>query len=291
MCFNWVVPSWKPNRTGVTPYVLMALLLFVASGCGGGTDGQPIAPSTTPAPAASVVAPLPEPLGPCENQRELALKYPWNAFHPWGALQVVYFWDHNYPIRFDIDRETIRTLSQQINYPNFLEEQILAPIQEMAKQIEDRLGYKILLAPSDSDGESPIQVPFPKNDDYTIHVGWRDEVWSPGWGHDPQTGGLCGAHVGSPWNAQGTPPAVWMNRHFFDTGTHVRCYDPFIDGDTIVHEIGHVLGMGHDKEIGFTANVDYLAMSDTLTLSVDPYLSNSDIDNFGCIFPHPDFPR
>ncbi len=252
-----------------TFWTLAAVLTVVAASCGTGTDGQPVAP-TAPRTA-------PEPAGPpppavCEDQRDRALAY------SWAHTQVVHEWDPDRPIRFDVDAGPIIAGGLRIGRPNFLEEEVMQPLRDMARRLKERLGYSLM------EPDAP-----PGDDSRTVTVQWRDGIWSPGWGSE-----ICPAHVGSPWNAQGTPPAVFLNRHIFDP--EVTC-DPYAysrDNEFIIHELTHVFGMGHSEvTVGFVP--EDLAMSNPLTVmdggESDYFLTLADVDNIGCVFPHPDLPR
>ena len=260
-------------RTVLAP---AALLVIAAIGCGGGVDGKPIPPATTPEPAAGPVAPPapPPPPAACTDQRDRALAY------SYGHSQVVHEWEAARPIRFRVETAPIVEGGLRIGRPNFLEEEVLHPLGDMARRLEERLGYPIM----DLDGP-------PGGDGYTVTVRWRDHVWSPGWstGTGPDE---CPSHVGSPWNAQSTPPAVFMNRYFFNP--EIICYRRDRDAETIIHELAHVFGMGHATGSAPWRPGD-LQMSAALTVmrgwESDSFLTLGDIDNIGCIFPHPDFPR
>ncbi len=213
------------------------------------------------------------PLMACTDQRERAL-----IFRS-GEPQVVREWQPDRPIRFRVDAGPIIEGGLRIVRPNFLEEEILGPLRDMARRLEERLGYPVM----DPDA-------LPGGNDYTVTVRWRDHVWSPGWG-EPQ----CPGHVGSPWNAQASPPATFMNRYFFDPEITCGGYVGHRDSETIIHELGHVFGMDHDPRVDEHTPPGSLAMSDPLTRIIggdsDAFLLVEDLDNIGCVFPHPDFPR
>ena len=154
---------------------------------------------------ALTLPPPPGPLAACKDQRQRALNY-----HDGRYVQVVHEWNHEYPIRFRIEAERIIAGAMGIGRPNFLEEEILEPLHDMARRLEERLGYPIM------DLDAP-----PEDDDYTVTVKWRDHVWSPGWGTPS-----CPNYVGSPWNAQGAPPATFMNRYFFNPEVTCAAYPP-----------------------------------------------------------------
>ena len=194
--------------------------------------------------------------------------------------QLVREWEPTRPIRFRIETAPIVEGGLRIGRPNFLEEEVQQPLRDMARRLEERLGYPIM------DLDAP-----PGDDGYTVGVRWRDHVWSAGWafGHNPED---CPQHVGSPWNAQGTPPAVFMNRYFFDP--EIICYRRERDAETVIHELTHAFGMGHAAPDS-SYRPEHLSMSEALTWQrtweSDIFLTMDDLDNIGCIFPHPDFPR
>ena len=214
------------------------------------------------------------PLESCTDQRERALNY------HWGRRQVVHEWQPDRPIRFRIEAEPIIEGGLRIGRPNFLDEEVVEPLRDMARRLEERLGYPIM----DPDA-------LPAGDDYTVLVAWRDHVWSPGWGAPD-----CPEHLGSPWNAQGSPPATWMNRHLFDPDITCAGYPRDRDSETIIHELAHVFGMSHSPLVQPERSQFVFAwMSVPLTQisggDSDFFLLTEDLDNLGCVFPHPNFPR
>ena len=218
------------------------------------------------------LAPPPGPLAACTNQRALGLAY--NG----GRAEVVHEWNPARPIRFRVDAGPIIEGGLRIGRPNFLEEEVLQPLRDMARRLEERLGYAVMESPDAGPGGAS----------HTVTVHWRDRVWSPGWGVPD-----CLEHVGSPWNAQGDPPAVVLNRYLFDPAITCAAYPRDRDSETIIHEVAHVFGMGHsDYDRGDAGG---LPMSEPLTRIVggdsDYFLLVEDLDNIGCVFPHPDFPR
>ena len=213
------------------------------------------------------------PLPACTDQRHRAKSY------TFGHTQVVYEWQHDRPIRFRIVKEPIIAGGLRIGRPNFLEEEILEPLRDMARRLEERLGYPIM------DSDAP-----PGRDDYTVLVEWRDRVWSPGWGAPD-----CPEHVGSPWNAGQEPPETILNRYLFDPAITCRGYLRDRDSETIIHELGHTFGMNHSRILQPELPPQELSMSVPLTRIIggdsDNFLMIEDLDNLGCVFPHPDFPR
>ena len=120
------------------------------------------------------------PLSACADQRHRALNY------TYGHRQVVHGWQPDRPIRFRIESGPIIAGGLRIGRPNFLEEEVLEPLRDMARRLEDRLGYPIM------DLDAP-----PGGDDNTVLVEWRDRVWSPGWGTPrivPSTSAARGTH-------------------------------------------------------------------------------------------------
>ena len=210
------------------------------------------------------------PLRACTDQRERALNY------SWGHATLVHEWHPDRPIRFRIEAEPMIAGGPRIGRPNFLEEQILQPLRDAARRLKERLGYTVMESPDAGPGRA----------DHTVTVEWRDRVWSPGWGS------RCPDHVGSPMNAQLDPPGAILNRYFFDPA--ITCYEGIRDAETVIHELAHVFGMGHSEGVIYFVPED-LAMSPALTRlrggESDKFLLVEDLDNIGCVFPHPDFPR
>ena len=209
----------------------------------------------------------------CTDQRKRALNY------TYGHTQVVHEWQPDRPIRFRIESEPIIAGGLRIGRPNFLEEEVLEPLRDMARRLEERLGYPIM------DLDAP-----PGGDDYTVLVAWRNRVWSPGWGAPD-----CPEYLGSSWNAQGAPPATFMNRYLFDPAITCGPYPRDRDSETIIHELAHVFGMNHSLIWQPELPPENLSMSVPLTRisggDSDAFLLTEDLDNIGCVFPHPDFPR
>ena len=235
-----------------------------------GSSGNPVAPGK-PLDAHRVLG-EPE-LMACTDQRKRALNY------TYGHTQAVHGWQPDRPIRFRVIEEPIIAGGLRIGRPNFLEEEIYGPLRDMARRLEERLGYKIM------DLDAP-----PGGDDYTVIVEWRDRVWSPGWG-EPD----CPTYVGSPWNAQGSPPGTILNRYLFDPTITCAAYPRDRDSETIIHELAHTFGMNHSLLWQPELPPENLSMSVPLTRIIggdsDNFLMIEDLDNLGCVFPHPDFPR
>ena len=216
---------------------------------------------------------LPPPARACTDQRDRALTL------SYGHRQVVHEWDPDRPIRFRVDAGPIIEGGRRIGHPDFLEEKVLQPLRDMARRLEERLGYTVMESPDVGPGGA----------DNTVRVAWRDHVHVPTWAGD-----RCPPNVGSPWNAQGTPPAVFLNRYIFDPEIVCSPYEQNRVQETIIHELAHVFGMGHSAGYSYY-DPDDLAMSEPLTVMTggksDNFLLAEDLDNIGCVFPHPAFPR
>lgn len=214
--------------------------------------------------------PTPGPLAACGDQRDQALAYSFSGFP-----LVVQEWKPGRPIRFRVDAAAIIAGSMRIGQPEFLEDEVLQPLRDMARRLEERLGYPVMASPDAGPGGA----------DHTVTVQWRNVVYGAGWARN------C-PDIGTPWNAQASPPAVFMNRHIFDPDIACPYFTLHRDNHTIVHELAHVFGMVH---WGTYVGPHYLAMSKSLTRMVDGesevFLKVEDLDNLGCVFPHPDFPR
>ena len=258
-------PSYR--WTGLEPGVAVSIFVRAVRETAGGRAASPWIGRVT----GYTLIP-PGPLAPCDDQRDRALAY------SWSHTELVHEWNPDRPIRFRVDAGPIIEGGLRIGRPNFLEEELLQPLRDMARRLEERLGYPIM---------EPDASPSDASRTVTVH--WRDRVWSPGWG-EPD----CPRHIGSPWNAQGTPPAVVLNRYIFDPAITCAAYPRDRDSETIIHELAHVFGMGHAEGVINYVPED-LAMSDRLTRIVggdsDYFLLIEDLDNIGCVFPHPDFPR
>ena len=208
----------------------------------------------------------------CTDQRQRALEY------SWSYVRLVDEWHPDRPIRFLVDADPIIAGGLRIGRPDFLEAQVLQPLRDMARRLEERLGYAVM--------ESPDAGPGGAGN--TVSVSWRDFVYWPPWAEEQ-----CGP-LGAPWNAQGDPPAVFLNRPIFDPEAQCWPYERSRRRETIIHELAHTFGMGHAE--GYSNYVaEDLAMSRELTAMIgeesDAFLLVEDLDNIGCVFPHPDLPR
>ena len=113
---------------------LLAALL--AAGCGGGTDGTPVAPPTTPAPAPAPPPPEPAPEPRvCTDERDVALGYLTSLGHHPPLL--VEYWDGT-PILVQLDETRIPENERPAA------ERMLAAVGRLAEQVEDQVGYRIL---------------------------------------------------------------------------------------------------------------------------------------------------
>ena len=258
-------PSYQ--WTGLEPGIAVSIFLRAVRETAGGRAESPWVGRVT----GYTLPPPPGPLAPCTDQRERALDY------SWAHSQLVHDWNPDRPIRFRVDAGPIIQGGLRIGRPDFLEAQVLQPLRDMARRLRERLGYQVM--------ESPDAGPGSEGN--TVTVEWRDRIWSPGWDE------RC-PEAGSPWNAQGTPPTVVLNRHIFDPEITCGGFDWGRRVEVIIHELAHTFGMGHSEGVINYVPED-LAMSEPLTLSAggesDDFLLVEDLDNIGCVFPHPDYPR
>ena len=207
----------------------------------------------------------------CEAQRVAGLGY--------GA-RLVHDWNPGSPFRFEIDAEGIRLGGARIGRPNFLEEEVLQPLRDVANRIEARLGYRVI---------EPDLPPVGQ----VIGIRTRDEPGTPGWG-TPE----CPEWAGSPMNAHLGEALITFNRHFFDPEISCQGYLGDRESETVIHELAHVLGMKHapEAEDQDSRKAHGVPMSVPLTFhkrygDSDVFVTDADIDAIACIFPHADYPR
>ncbi len=224
------------------------------------------------------------PVGVCEDEREQALAY--------GSL-LAHEWNPDRPFGFDIDTEGIQEGGERIGRPDFLEEEVLQPLRDVARRIEERLGY-------------PILTPTLGGDEIRIFL--SGGVNAP---EKPLSG--CRSNIGSAMGAAVGNGSMAFHRYFFDPEITCVHYQRAREWETVVHELGHLLGMTHDPDTtGEDPQLPGIRMSVQLTFQwnkwraahpgdgvghgddygeSDVYLTVADIDALGCAFPHPDFPR
>ena len=258
--------------------LVLALLVLAALGCGTGTDGKPVAPPTTPAPASAPLPPPPSPDPPaCADERERAAAYQ-------NRPLLVHEWDPERPFPVWVDEEAIRKGGGEIDDPNFLEEQVLAPLREVAKRLKDRLGYTIF------DPDYLLSA-RPANDDPAIKVRRLDDLAQTG----PPWDENCAPATHPPISAANAWATVFYN-DFFTPAVTCPAFQRIRKGKTIVHELTHLFGMKHAASTGDanSKNRGGVHMSRPLTGTIffsEADILTEDLDNIGCIFPHPDHPR
>lgn len=215
----------------------------------------------------------------CSTERQLALDWEQNPI-------LVPAWDPEQPFRVWIDEGPIRDGGNQIDRPDFLEEEVLEPLRDVADRIEERLGYAIfdpydLLDSPPSTGETVIAVHVTEDRD-------RDTPWDP----------ECAPVTISPMNAIPWTAEMVYNEPFFDPAVTCLGFTENRTDETIIHELGHIFGMKHARSSGDANSRTRggVFMSEPLTWFAsyddsDVFLLQEDIDAWGCMFPHPDHPR
>ena len=257
-----------------------ALALLVAvllAGCGGDTDGQPVAPPTSPepppAPAPPPPAPPPEPRA-CTDERERAPRFG-NAILPreWNGT----------PFRVDLFD----------NFPAAAGDGYLAgqleEIRGLADKIEDQLGYRII----DVGSVIPVRENLPEGWNAPSRYGPKDcTQWR-------EPGEILGIH------RSGLPPGYGIGGGAYAATAYCAIVSYFLGegpltGDhrtfgrtAVVHEVFHLFGFKHHGRADLPEQG--LFMSPQLTSGRDgdwaQYPTFDDIDALGCAFPHPEFPR
>ena len=217
----------------------------------------------------------------CTNERELA-----SAFAPASVPR----WDGT-PFRVDMIR----------NFPDFVTDadllELLAPMGRIADQIEAQLGYPVIemggLIPVPAgappgwnkdwnryrnEGPLPIapdQIVAFYLDDYPPFVWAGSELGAPMNGHPSTSASVS-------YNKRFVGPLWWGQDPCCERGRNSR------QGETIVHEVFHVLGFVHSNDYRFLDRGEGVAMSALLTgFTPSPvYAAHwSDIDLLRCIFP------
>lgn len=215
----------------------------------------------------------------CSAERQLALDWEHNAI-------LVSAWDPEQPFRVWIDEGSIRAGGNRIDRPDFLEEEILEPLRDVADRIEERLGYAIfdpydLLPSRPAAGETVIAVGVTEDR-------YRDTPWDP----------ECAPVTISPMNALPWTAEMVLNEPIFDPSVTCRGFAEDRTDETIIHELGHIFGMKHARSSGDENSRlrGGVFMSEPLTDNKDyddsdVFLLNEDIDAWGCMFPHPGHAR
>ena len=215
----------------------------------------------------------------CSNERRLALDWEHDPI-------LVPAWDPDRPFRVWIDEGPIRDGGDRIDRPDFLEEEVLEPLRDVADRIKERLGYAIfdpydLLLSPPSAGETVIAV-------HVTEDRYRDPPWDA----------ACAPVTISPMNAIPWTAEMVYNEPFFDPAVTCRGFAEDRTDETIIHELGHILGMKHARSTGDANSRTRggVYMSEPLTDhrdydDSDVFLLPEDIDAWGCMFPHPDHPR
>ena len=221
----------------------------------------------------------PTPLGACSNERELAL-------HPDHAVLLVSEWDPEQPFRVWVDEDAIRMGGDSLDRPNFLEEEVLDPLRDVADRIEERLGYRVF-------DPSSLVLSQPAPEEPVIKVIRRDEVpLNPPWSAD------CAPATASAATAFVRRGEIRYNNYLFDPDIKCELFVTYRTAETAIHELAHLFGMKHARS-NDDANSKVrglVFMSEPLTQNAiygdsDVFVLQKDIDAIGCIFPHPDHPR
>ena len=227
----------------------------------------------------AITLPAHTPVAACSNERRQALRYEAGAF-------LAEAWDPATPFRVWIDEEAIRRGGERLGRPEFLEEEVLEPLRDVADRIKERLGYLIFdpddLVPTRPSRREPVIKVFTAPDRH------QDPPWSA----------ACAPATMSPMNASPSTGSILYNEPFFNPLITCSGYVEDRTDETIIHELAHDLGMRHhpsagDRDAMFRGGV---VMSEPLTFhkaydDADVFWLPEDIDAVGCVFPHPDYPR
>ena len=248
-------------------WFLIALLL--SAGCGGGVDGKPIAPPTTPSP---VPAPEPEPEPApepepeprvCTDEWERAL-----AFHirpilveEWDGTPFRFYWDAGIPEDERADAE-----------------HFFGVVERFAERIEAQLGYPILeVAGWVEEDQRGFQV-----GGFTVRncVGVRP-------------GGIVATTVpeANPAIAKIYAGAVPQCGVVYWASDDIDTVGPPGPDSVMDHELFHLFGFGHSLVTHpHEAQLGGIPMTVALTRAYDDATA-VDIDALGCVLPHPGYPR
>ena len=215
----------------------------------------------------------------CSNERRQALRYEAGTF-------LAEAWDPQKPFPVWIDEEAIRRGAERLGRPDFLEEEVLEPLRDVADRIKERLGYLIF------DPDDQLQT-RPSRREPVIKV-----LTAPDRHQDPPWSADCAPATISPMNASPSTGSIFYNEPFFDPFITCAGYVEDRTDETIIHELAHDLGMKHhasagDRDAMFRGGA---VMSEPLTFhkgydDADVFWLPEDTDAVGCIFPHPDYPR
>ena len=283
-------------------FILLAALL--AAGCGGGTDGKPVAltaPAPPPAPAPEPApAPAPEPAPEpepepapepepepapepepepepiptpegCTDERERAGAYA-NAVLPRE-------WDGT-PFRFDLFDNFPEVAGG--DYP----ESQLEIVRELAERIEEQIGYPVF----EAGAVVPVREGLPDDWDTTSIYGPQDcHLWR-------EPGQIFAFHLPSLPDGLEGGGAVWATP-WCGSLSHYVGEDSTTDLNSawaqsaIVHELFHLFGFNHNDETHpHEVHLGGIFMSTELTDGARQTLpvmapTNEDIDALRCIFP------
>ena len=225
----------------------------------------------------------------CGDQRELALDY--------GSL-LAEEWEPGKPFGFRIEEGPIIEGGLRIGKPDFLEDQVLGPLRRTARRISERLGYSILDLDAPA-GETAIRIAA-SDSIFESTFAWQScEVGAPAWAVPGLAETLFARHFFDP--AYGRVPSD-------DEAGPCPGYRSVRETQVVIHEVAHLLGMKHASgawtspdgtrttSIGSDPNARGafgVAMSFPLTVGLESgptVMTQADIDNLGCMFPHPEFP-
>ncbi len=156
-------PSYRWE--GLPPRTAVAIFVRAVRETAGGR-----AESEWAGPAGALTLSADIPVGACSDERQLALDWELDPI-------LVPAWDPERPFRVWIDEGPIRTGGDRIDRPDFLEEEVLEPLRDVADRIKERLGYSIfdptdLLLSRPSAGEPVIGV-------RVTEVRASDPPWDP----------------------------------------------------------------------------------------------------------------
>ena len=243
------------------PIVVLAVL---TAGCGDGAGQRPM-----PAPAAPAAPEPPPPLvGPieCMNEREMVLRYE-------GGDHIAREWDPARPFRFNFDEAALRQCGQSLGLPDWYETEIVGRLASAQGAFEARLGYPVFEAIPASDGPGVITITVPPGGDEDEEECERANAYAN------VREGVLFFSAGYCDLACRPPRTVgWQS-------------EPTVRTGTVIHELGHILGMRHhdrgEPDDADSQRMYGLEMSEELdgVYYTPRTFTAYDIDRLGCAYP------